>query len=288
MIDIKNIKARSRDTLEHRLFGYLWGTLVVCSLAYGVLVGLPSLISSVVSRLSVALGTLIGFPLFLVSLVISGPLTYGLCRIFHKVTLGEKRVDMKDLFCGFREELGESFLLGLMRSLYIFLWSLLLIVPGIVKSYSYSMAFFIQQESKDKTWRACLDESKMLTDGYKGKLFLMDLSFIGWYIVGLLCLGVGVLWVEVYHTEARAHFYEDLKKIKRGGETSDLSDSATKAAGYEFPYDFEGTDSNDNQHNVEDVFGLNEGTETNAKTSDDDDDDEVESKTMRPRDDDDD
>ena len=270
MIDIKNVKSRARDTLEHRLFGYLWFTLVVCCFAFGVMVGIPSAISSVVTRFSFAVGTLIGFPLFLVSIVITGPLTYGFSRIFHKAALGEKKIDMRDLFCGFREELGESFLLGLIRSIYIFLWSLLLIVPGIIKSYSYSMAFFIQQEAKDKTWRTCLDESKMLTDGYKGKLFLMDLSFIGWYLLGLLCLGVGVLWVEVYHTEARAHFYEDLKRIKREGETSDLSQEEDKTRfGQNFPYDFEGNDSNDNQHNVEEVFGLNEGDAPESKTSHD-------------------
>ena len=214
MIEIRGIKERARVSLERRLFGNLWVTLVVCLFAYGVLLGVPSAISSVVTRLSLAVGALIGFPLGLVSLAIAGPLAYGLARIFHKVALGNKRVDIVELFCGFREELGEAFLLGLLRTVFIFLWSLLLIVPGIIKSYAYSMAFFIQQEAKDKTWRHCLDESVALTDGYKGKLFLMDLSFIGWYLLGFLCLGVGALWVEVYHTEARAHFYEELKHVK--------------------------------------------------------------------------
>ena len=221
MIDRKDVKMRARESLERRLFGNVWITLVLCELIFEVLGGLPSSFGSFMTRLAPTIGLLFGFPLFLVSLVVAGPLAYGMMRIYHKVALGNKRVDISDLFCGFREELGESFLLGLLRSVYIFLWSLLLIVPGIIKAYSYSMAFFIQQESKDKTWRACLDESVALTDGYKGKLFLLDLSFFGWYIVGALCLGVGILWVSVYHNMARAHFYEDLKKIKLGEPSSD-------------------------------------------------------------------
>lgn len=225
MIENREIRMRARESLERRLFGYVWLTLLVCSLIYGVIVGLPSFLSSLLTRVSPAVGALVGFPLFLVGLVLSGPMEYGLTRVFLKVARGNKKIDLAELFCGFREEIGESFLLGLLRSVFIFLWALLLIVPGIIKAYAYSMAFYIQQEAKDKSWRVCLDESAALTDGYKGKLFLLDLSFIGWYLVGLLCLGVGMLWVSVYHAEARAHFYEELKKIKLE-ESGDPADAA--------------------------------------------------------------
>ena len=224
MIENYKIRERALDSLEHRLFGNTWITLLICMVIYGLIVGLPSSISSLVTRVSPSVGALIGFPLFLVGAVISGPLAYGYARICLKVARGNKKVDLAELFCGFREEIGEAFLLGLLRSIFIFLWSLLLIVPGIVKAYAYSMAFYIQQEAKDKNWRKCLDESAALTYGYKGRLFLLDLSFIGWYIVGLLCLGVGVLWVEVYHTQARAHFYEALKRIKLGKDEDDRTE----------------------------------------------------------------
>ena len=219
MMENGKIRGMALDSLEHRLFGNVWITLLVCSVIYGVIVGLPSSLSSFLTRVSPAVGALLGVPLLLIGLVVSGPMEYGFTRLYLKVARGDKRVDVAELFCGFREEIGESFLLGLLRSVFIFLWSLLLIVPGIIKAYSYSMAFYIQQEAKDKNWRLCLDESAALTDGYKGKLFLLDLSFVGWYLVGLLCLGVGTLWVSVYHGMARAHFYEELKKIKLVEET---------------------------------------------------------------------
>jgi hypothetical protein len=64
------------------------------------------------------------------------------------------------------------------------------------------------------TWKQALDESKSLTDGYKMDLFLLDLSFIGWYIVGALCLGIGTLWVEAYHMAAKANFYNAISGYK--------------------------------------------------------------------------
>ena len=56
----------------------------------------------------------------------------------------------------------------------------------------------------------CITESRRIMSGNKMRLFLLDLSFIGWYIVGALCFGIGTLWVNAYHQMARANFYEDL------------------------------------------------------------------------------
>ena len=216
MIEISEIKSRARGSLEGRLFGNVWMALVLCNVLYALIVGLPSSFSTFSHYLPTAVTASVTVPLLFCGMLLGGPMAYGFARVYHKLAKGGKRVEIGDLFSGFRDYLGDTFVLGLMRSLYIFLWSLLLIVPGIVKAYSYSMAFYIQQDSEDKNWRNCLDESKELIYGYRGKLFLMDLSFIGWYIVGALCFGVGVFWVEAYHAAARAHFYEELKKIKKG------------------------------------------------------------------------
>ena len=77
-------------------------------------------------------------------------------------------------------------------------------------SYSYSMAFYILQDNPDLTWRKALDESRRLMYGNRGKLFALDLSFIGWYILGGILLGVGTFFVAPYHEMARAHFYLDI------------------------------------------------------------------------------
>lgn len=224
MSENKEIRAIARDRLEHRLFGDVWVNLVLVVLIGSIIVGIPSSISTSIANASVALGASVGLLFSLAAVVLEGVIAYGMARIFLKVARGEKKVDFKEIFCGFKEEPAEVILLGFLRGLFIGLWSLLFIVPGIIKAYSYSMAFYIQQESPDKNWRSCLDRSKELMDGYKGKLFRLDLSFIGWYILGFLCLGFGELWVSVYHEVARAEFYEQLKKEKDVSYTQEAPD----------------------------------------------------------------
>lgn len=136
---------------------------------------------------------------------------YGLAKLQTKLIDDEKyEVDLSDLFKGFSENFTQSVLLGFFTSLFTALWSLLFVIPGIIKSYAYSMAFYVQLKSDDKTWRHALNESKRLMRGNKFKLFLLDLSFIGWYIVGSLCLGIGILFVTPYHNQARANFFASI------------------------------------------------------------------------------
>ena len=207
----RELRAKARDTLEHNLFGSVWITLLVICFLYDVIVGLPGTIGDVLSVRSVAMAASLGVILTAMSILLSGPMGYGLCRVMTNVTRGTKKADFYDLFIGYKEAVTESVVLGLIRTVFILLWTLLLIIPGIVKAYAYSMAVYIQQDDEDKDWRVCLDKSQAMMKGHKGDLFLLDLSFIGWYIVGALCLGVGVFWVAVYHMTARTHFYDALK-----------------------------------------------------------------------------
>ncbi|MCQ2413974.1 MAG: DUF975 family protein [Clostridia bacterium] len=144
--------------------------------------------------------------------LVVGPLSYGLARLtVNRVRHPEEDVKLEQLFSGFTENFGATVLLGLLQNLFIFFWSLLLVIPGIVKSYSYSMASFIQQDAEDKDWKVCIDASRKMMKGHKWELFVLDLSFLGWYILGALCFGIGVFFVAPYHELARANFYEALK-----------------------------------------------------------------------------
>ena len=100
--------------------------------------------------------------------------------------------------------------IGLM-SIYIFLWCLLLFIPGIIKAYSYCFAPYISMDNDELTAEECINESMKLTNGYKMKLFLLDLSFIGWYLLCIVTLGIAILWVVPYHEAARIALYEDIK-----------------------------------------------------------------------------
>ena len=233
MIPIGMIKERARNSLNRDIFGRVWLKLILCTIVAAIVTALPGLIGSLISMGSAWLGALIGIPLFIVSVLVSGPIEYALAGIYLKLARGEKTIKTSEVFDGFKKCLVESALLGFMRNLFIFLWSLLFIIPGIIKAYAYSMAFYIQRDADGKKpWRVCLDESASLMNGYKGKLFLLDLSFIGWYILGYLLLGVGVLWVVPYHQAARAHFYHELLRLRFGIELEDFAE----------PDDFEDAD----------------------------------------------
>ena len=99
----------------------------------------------------------------------------------------------------------------LLMQLYTFLWALLLIVPGIIKGLSYSMTCFVLRDNPDMKNNEAIELSMKMMDGHKLDLFILELSFIGWYILGLFTFCIGYLWLVPYEYTAIAAFYEDVK-----------------------------------------------------------------------------
>jgi uncharacterized membrane protein len=110
--------------------------------------------------------------------------------------------------------MGTSLLVGI----FVTLWSLLLIVPGIIKAISYSQAFFLLKDHPEYTALEAITESKKRMKGYKGKYFLLYLSFIGWGILSMITLGIGLLWLVPYMTTSMAAFYDELIYKQNGLE----------------------------------------------------------------------
>lgn len=100
----------------------------------------------------------------------------------------------------------------LLTDIYIFLWSLLLIIPGIVKSYSYSMVPYILADNPNIGIKKAIALSNEMTMGHKFDMFVLDLSFIGWYLLGTLALGIGVLFVLPYDNATNAELYLVLRE----------------------------------------------------------------------------
>lgn len=92
-------------------------------------------------------------------------------------------------------------------SVFVFLWTLLLIIPGIIKSFSYSQTFFVLKDHPEYSMTEAITESRKIMQGYKWKYFLLNLSFIGWGILSLFTLGIGLLWLVPYMTTSLAAFY---------------------------------------------------------------------------------
>lgn len=100
----------------------------------------------------------------------------------------------------------------LVKNIYIFLWTLLLIIPGIIKSYAYSMVPYILADNPNIGINKAIELSNDMTRGHKLDMFVLDLSFIGWYLLGILALGVGVLFVNPYFNATNAELYLVLRK----------------------------------------------------------------------------
>ena len=131
---------------------------------------------------------------------------------------GEKELEVADLFTVYRDQFERSFLVELLMNIYIFLWALLLIVPGIVKSYSYAMAPYLMHDHPEMTASQAIDESMRLMEGNKMRLFMLDLSFIGWWLLCLITFGLLLFIVCPYQMTARAEFYRELIDEKSSAE----------------------------------------------------------------------
>ena len=121
-------------------------------------------------------------------ILVTGALELGI-SLFFLATFRKHDVQVTDIFLGF-EKFGKALGLFLFQSLFIFLWTLLFVVPGIIASIRYSQAFFILADDPTKGIRQCMDESKAMMKGNKAKYFCLGLSFIGWMILCSIPSGI--------------------------------------------------------------------------------------------------
>ena len=122
------------------------------------------------------------------SLLVTGAFDLGV-SLFFLALFRRQIVEATDVFLGF-EKFGKALGLFLFQALFICLWTCLFVVPGIIAAIRYSQAFFILADDPDKGIRECMDESKAMMKGNKGKYFCMCLSFIGWMILASLPAGI--------------------------------------------------------------------------------------------------
>lgn len=156
----------------------------------------------------------------LVSSIISALFMSGISWTYLDLLRGERtQIDpFKDAFRGFQGVfIGGVAVLALLTNIFTSLWMILFVIPGIVKAYAYSQSYFIYYDQIQQTGEKpkvldTITASRRLMDGHKGRLFWLDLTFIGWYFVTALTLGIAYLWLAPYMSATKAAFYEDLQK----------------------------------------------------------------------------
>lgn len=161
---------------------------------------LPHILAWILSRV-----ILVMIPWFMVQLVVGGMIRQGYTNYLLKQQRN-KAHQVKDIFsqcCFFRK----GFALVLQECVLIFLWTLLLVLPSVIASYRYAMAPFILLEHPETSAAEAIHMSKNMMRGKKWELFCLDLSFIGWFLLSVLTLGIGFLWLTPYINAARTNFY---------------------------------------------------------------------------------
>lgn len=175
-----------------------WGTAILLCLIYALISGLFSGSTRVVPYL----GMIINF-------ILAGPLILGLYSCFIKLVRQEP-FRFENLFDGF-SRFTTAFIAQLLITIFVILWSLLLLIPGIIAGLRYSMTFYIINDNPDISAMDALNASKEMMVGFKWKLFCLYLSFLGWAILSIFTLGIGYLWLMPYIQASFANFYQNLK-----------------------------------------------------------------------------
>ncbi|MCM1367546.1 MAG: DUF975 family protein [Roseburia sp.] len=160
------------------------------------------------------------------SIIVSGTMTFGISKLSLDIVRG-KKVKFETMFDGFYC-FAKTFVLGLLIGLFTLLWGLLLIIPGIIKSYSYSMSYYISVDDPKLSAEEARKKSMELMKGNKWRYFCLQLSFIGWILLTIITFGLASIFVAPYMQIAYAEFYNDLV----GGEkTSAVSGGGANGAG---------------------------------------------------------
>lgn len=149
-----------------------------------------------------------------IGVIFSGLLYFGYAT-FCLGLIKTKKADIGTFFSGMFTRFVKRWGASLLISLYTFLWSLVFIIPGLVKSYSYAMTPYIMAEKPDMGINDAITKSRQMMKGHKWKLFCLDLSFTGWMLLSILTAGIALVYVWPYYSTARAAFYKEIKKAPK-------------------------------------------------------------------------
>ena len=186
---------RDLITLARQQLKGLWGLGVgVTVITFAISIGLNSIPK---------VGPIIDF-------IITGPFIIGIAMFYLTIAQKQSAPSVARIFDGFNY-FGTGFVAFLLITIFTLLWTLLLIVPGIIAGLSYSMTYFILAEDPQTRALEAIRKSKAMMKGYRWKLFCLVLRFIGWWILGILSLGIGFLWICPYFSTSLANFYLDVK-----------------------------------------------------------------------------
>lgn len=201
------IRQEAREILRGK-----WLAGVVITLIFGILM----LLTGAFSVFNLNDEVIFSLLTILTAIVIGYPLQLGFTMVWLKVARHNSHPEVKDLFGAFNRRYHRS-AMGtlLLMQIYTMLWTLLLIVPGIIKSIEYAMTPFIIADEPELGCNEAIEKSMAMMRGHRWQLFKMYLGMIGWMILGVFTCYIAWLWIIPYYQTAYAKFYLALKEEAR-------------------------------------------------------------------------
>lgn len=232
-LDNKVIKSNARDFIRGRLWLF-WSVLLVVGIIESLANSLPqwifgdrlSNISDIITGNSDNIPKEISSSVFgwyyvlnvLITIVLI-PLNIGVAQNVLAWSRGEDVNKWKVLFGGFNSAKIFFKQVGVvvLNTILCALWAILLVVPGIIKGLAYSMYPYVLRDEPDLSVWQTLKKSEAIMKGYKGKLFLLYLSFVGWFILGAFTFGILYIWLTPYVMTSTVKFYDDVRRAYYNG-----------------------------------------------------------------------
>jgi len=144
----------------------------------------------------------------IIGLIVAGPLAIGAVYFYMKLESGEEP-NISIVFDGF-QDFKRGLIFFIVSTIFVALWALLLVIPGIIAAIRYSMGYYLMIENPDMEPMEALRESSELMKGNKMDFFMFALSFIGWVLLSALTLGIGFLLLVPYYQMSKLNFYRKI------------------------------------------------------------------------------
>ena len=203
-MNIVELKENARKSLQGK-----YGQAITMIIVLGVITGVASVIPVIFKPDSELTASIISSVCTIISAVLSSFFILGSVSFYLKISRNEE-VTWKELFS--KTNLWLVCLLStILVNIFVGLWSLLLIIPGIIAAYSYSMVQFILVDNENLTALEAMKKSKEMMNGHKMELFKLHISFLGWIILSVFTFGILFFWLAPYVSTATANFYNKIK-----------------------------------------------------------------------------
>ncbi len=226
MLKSKELRAKAWESLKGKywmafavilvtgLIGSIGNSFVSFAQNLGEVLGLvnPDELDSTMAIGALVLNCVVMFSAIIGSLFgifVANAITVGVSNYFIKNTYSKP--SFKDAFSGFKVKYGRNIGTLFITGIKVVLWSILFIIPGIIKTYEYAIIPYILADDAEISSKDVFKKAKQMMKGNKWRLFKLEFSFIGWFVLCVLTLGIGTLFLIPYVNAANAEFYAELK-----------------------------------------------------------------------------